>query len=95
MSHKAVAGWLAALERLYAIFRLPPLGAPRIRAVKKEQKLKWVHFQQDSLGLDFELRYFRDTDGREVDFVVVERPLRGGSSSASGATPRPIAGDAT
>jgi uncharacterized protein len=35
--------------------------------------LKWVHYQQDVNGRDLELRYFRDTDGREVDFVVVER----------------------
>lgn len=96
ISHKTVAGWLQVLERLYAIFRLSPFGAPRIRAVKKEQKhyhfdwslvpseparfenliashlLKWVHFEQDARGRDIELRYFRDTDGREVDFVVVE-----------------------
>lgn len=96
VSHKAVASWLAALERLYAIFRVPPLGSPRIRAVKKSQKhyhvdwslvpgeaarfenlvashlLKWVHFRQDTLGHDVDLRYFRDTDGREVDFVVIE-----------------------
>jgi predicted AAA+ superfamily ATPase len=99
ISHRAAAAWIGALERLYAIFRLPPFGAPRTRAVKKEQKhyhfdwsivpgdparfenlvashlLKWVHFQQDTLGRDVELRYFRDTDGREVDFVVVERRL--------------------
>ena len=97
LSHKTVAGWLAVLERLYAIFRLAPFGAPRIRAVRKEQKhyhldwgvvpseparfenlvashlLKWVHWEQDARGRDLELRYFRDTDGREVDFVVVER----------------------
>ncbi|HEU4417725.1 MAG TPA: ATP-binding protein, partial [Planctomycetota bacterium] len=35
--------------------------------------LKWVHWQQDTAGRDLELRYFRDRDGREVDFVVVER----------------------
>ena len=35
--------------------------------------LKWVHFQQDTQGRDLELRYFRDTDGREVDFVLTER----------------------
>lgn len=101
VSHKTVSGWLAILERLYAVFRLSPFGAPRIRAVKKEQKhyhfdwsnvpseparfenlvashlLKWVHFEQDAQGREVELRYFRDTDGREVDFVVVEgrRPL--------------------
>ncbi|MBM4318516.1 MAG: ATP-binding protein [Deltaproteobacteria bacterium] len=97
VSHKTVAGWVAILERLYAIFRLPPFGAPRIRAVKKEQKhyhldwslvpgegprfenlvachlLKWVHHEQDVQGRDLELRYFRDTDGREVDFVVTDR----------------------
>jgi hypothetical protein len=31
-----------------------------------------VHFEQDAHGRDLELRYFRDSDGREVDFVVVE-----------------------
>ena len=35
--------------------------------------LKWVHFRQDVKGLDLELRYFRDVDGREVDFVVTDR----------------------
>jgi len=41
--------------------------------------LKWVHYEQDVKGRDVELRYFRDTDRREVDFVVVERnvPLMG------------------
>lgn len=34
--------------------------------------LKWVDFLQDTQGRDIELRYFRDRDGREVDFVVVE-----------------------
>ncbi|MFN0039972.1 MAG: ATP-binding protein [Burkholderiales bacterium] len=96
VSHKAVSNWLNVLERLYSLFRLSPFGAPRIRAVKKEQKhyhidwsvvssegarfenlvashlLKWVHYQQDAFGKDFDLRYFRDTDSREVDFVVVE-----------------------
>ncbi|MFH7320914.1 ATP-binding protein [Desulfurivibrio sp. D14AmB] len=95
-AHKTVANWLRILERLYAIFRLSPFGAPRIRAVKKEQKhyhfdwtlvkepgarfenmvalhlLKWTAFREDTLGLDVELRYFRDIDGREVDFVLLE-----------------------
>jgi len=34
--------------------------------------LKWVHHEQDTKGRDLELRYFRDTDGREVDFVITE-----------------------
>ena len=99
VSHKAVESWIGALERLYAVFRLAPLGAPRIRAVKKAQKhyhldwsivpqdaarfenlvachlLKWVHFQQDTQGRDLELRYFRNIEGREVDFVVAEGRL--------------------
>lgn len=97
VSHRTVENWLTVLERLFAIFRLPPLGSPRVRAIKKAAKhyhfdwsvvpddgarfenlvachlLKWVHHQQDLQGLDLELRYFRDVDGREVDFVIVER----------------------
>ncbi len=102
VSHTTLRNWLDILERLYAVFRLPPFGAPRIRAVKKAQKhylldwsvvpdeaarfenlvaahlLKWVHYQQDAAGRDLELRYFRDVDGREVDFVVTEnrRPIQ-------------------
>jgi len=34
--------------------------------------LKWVHHEQDVRGRDVDLRYFRDIDGREVDFVVVD-----------------------
>ena len=95
LSHRTVGNWIDVLERLYAIFRIAPFGAPRIRAVRKLQKhyhfdwslvqdegarfenlvashlQKWVHWQQDVEGRDAELRYFRDTDGREVDFVVL------------------------
>jgi predicted AAA+ superfamily ATPase len=35
--------------------------------------LKWVHFLQDTEGADIELRYFRDSDAREVDFVLCEK----------------------
>lgn len=34
--------------------------------------LKWVHFQQDTLGENIELQYFRDIDGREVDFIITK-----------------------
>jgi hypothetical protein len=34
--------------------------------------LKWVFYLQDLEGRDVELRYFRDVDKREVDFVVME-----------------------
>lgn len=35
--------------------------------------LKWVQFEEDTKGRDLELRYFRDIDGREVDFIVTEK----------------------
>ncbi len=96
VSHKSVATWVQILERLYAVFRISPFGAPKIRAVKKEQKhyqfdwtlindesfkfenlvacalLKWVQYQQDALGEEIDLRYFRDVDNREVDFVIIK-----------------------
>ena len=97
VSHRTVSRWLEILERLYAIVRLPPFGAPKVRAIKKAQKhyhfdwvqvydtaarfenlvamhlLKWVHREQDIRGRDVDLRYFRDVDGREVDFVLTDR----------------------
>lgn len=33
--------------------------------------LKWCHWLEDSEGIDMELRYFRDRERREVDFVVL------------------------
>lgn len=40
--------------------------------------LKWAHFEQDAKGRDIDIRYFRDIDGREVDFVITEnfKPIR-------------------
>jgi len=97
VSHKTAEHWVSTLERLYAISRISPFGAPKIRAITKARKhyhfdwsvvadpprrfenlvamhlLKWTHYVQDTEGRDVELRYFRDVDGREVDFVVVER----------------------
>lgn len=35
--------------------------------------LKWAHYQQDYEGRDIELCYFRDTDKREVDFILTEK----------------------
>lgn len=96
LNHQTVSRWLDVFERLYAIFRIPPFGSPKLRAVKKERKhyhvdwtlvpqegprfenlvaahiLKWIHFVHDTEGRALELRYFRDHDRREVDFVIVE-----------------------
>lgn len=78
VSHATVAHWIEILERLYALFRLPPFGAPKLRAVKKEQK----HYHFDwtlvpETGLRFEnlvachllkwAHYQRDTQGREIE----------------------------
>jgi len=52
---------------------LVPDDGPRFENLVAAHLLKWVHREQDLRGRDLELRYFRDTDGREVDFVVVER----------------------
>jgi hypothetical protein len=46
---------------------------PRFENMVALHLLKWVAFQEDTLGLEFELRYFRDIDGREVDFVILEK----------------------
>jgi predicted AAA+ superfamily ATPase len=37
--------------------------------------LKWVHFEEDTKARSLELRYFRDVDGREVDFIVTENTI--------------------
>lgn len=34
--------------------------------------LKWVDFEEDTKARVLELRYFRDIDGREVDFIITE-----------------------
>ena len=96
VSHQAVESWVTLLENLYMVFRIPPYGAPKIRAVKKEQKLyffdwssiydksirfenlvaghllKYCHYHEDVQGENMELRFLRDTDKREVDFVVLK-----------------------
>jgi len=97
VAFETVRHWLSVLEHTYAVFRLPPFGAPRIKAVKKEQKLycwdwsrvevpgprfenlvavhllRLIHFAEDVYGEKLELRYFRDTVGHEVDFVVIRK----------------------
>jgi uncharacterized protein len=39
VSFETVRSWIAIFERLDAVFRVPPYGVPRIKSVKKEQKL--------------------------------------------------------
>jgi len=94
-NHASIERWLGIFERLYLCYRIPPFGAGRIRAVRKEKKLyfwdwsrvedrgarfenlvaghllKYCHHVEDTEGHDMELRFIRDTDKREVDFVVL------------------------
>ena len=98
---KTIEKWLTILENVYYCYRIAPFGAPRIKAVKKEQKiylwdwseledegplwenfvashlLKYCHYHEDTQGDKMELRFLRDTEGREIDFVVLKnrKPL--------------------
>lgn len=101
VNQRTVAHWIEILEKVYYCYRISPFGAPKIRAVKKEQKaylwdwsavenegirfenmvashlLKFCHFKEDTEGDVMELRFIRDHDKREVDFVVLKnkKPL--------------------
>lgn len=48
-----------------------PEGGPRFENMVASQLLKYCHWQEDTQGRRMELRYLRDTDKREVDFVVL------------------------
>lgn len=98
---KTAERWLTILENVYYTYRIAPYSPPKIRAVKKEQKiyfwdwseledegakwenfvashlLKYCHFHEDTQGDKMELRFLRDIDGREIDFVVLKnkKPL--------------------
>lgn len=93
---KTVEKWLTILENVYYCYRIMPFGAPRIKAVKKEQKiyfwdwselenegakwenfvashlLKYCHYHEDTQGDKMELRFLRNVEGREIDFVVLK-----------------------
>jgi len=101
VAHETVERWLKIFERMYYCYRIPPYGSPKVRAVKKEQKLylwdwsivsdsgprfenfvasqllKYCHFMEDTEGFRMDLRFIRDTDKREIDFVVLRegRPM--------------------
>jgi uncharacterized protein len=74
VSHKTVANWLHILERLYAIFRISPFGAPRIRAVKKEQK----HYHWDwSLVPELPARFENLVASHLLKWVHYEQYVKG------------------
>lgn len=101
VSPNTVLRWIEILEKVYYCYRILPYGSPKIRAIKKTNKLylwdwsevlskgarfenlvasqllKFCHFQEDVEGHKMELRYLKDIDGREIDFVVLQnkKPL--------------------
>jgi predicted AAA+ superfamily ATPase len=54
-----------------------PEQGPRFENFIASQLLKYCHFREDIEGYNMDLRFLRDTDRREVDFVVLEdgKPL--------------------
>lgn len=49
-----------------------PNEAARFENLVACHLLKWTNFEEDTRGRDLELRYFRNRDGQEVDFVITE-----------------------
>ena len=74
VSHKTLAKWLRILERLYAIFRLPPLAGPRIRALKQAQK--HYHFDWSVVPTDPQ-RFENMIASHLLKWVHFEQDVRG------------------
>jgi len=49
-----------------------PEGGARFENLVASHLLKYCHFVEDTEGYEMELRFLRDTDKREVDFVVLK-----------------------
>ena len=95
-SHQTMERYIQILERLYVVYRIPPFGSAKVKAVKKEQKLyfwdwsqvvdsgarfenlvashllKYCHFIEDTQGFEMDLRFIRNVEGKEIDFVVLQ-----------------------
>ena len=61
-----------ARKHYHLDWSLVPDPAARFENLVAAHLLKWVHFREDTEGYRVELRYFRDIERREVDFVVVQ-----------------------
>lgn len=66
VSHKAVESWIGALERLYAIFRIAPLGERLLSLIKDILELSKVEAMsshrpyQPGLGIEAALKEIED-----------------------------------
>jgi hypothetical protein len=61
-----------ARKHYHLDWSLVPEPPARFENLVAAHLLKWVHHEQDARGRDLELHYFRDAEGREVDFVIAE-----------------------
>ncbi|MBI4367324.1 MAG: ATP-binding protein [Deltaproteobacteria bacterium] len=73
-----VKKWVEILDRLDAVFRIPPFGPPRIKAIKKEQKLyywDWRRVEEPSARFENLVAmhlyrcvdWLRDVHGQQVE----------------------------
>jgi uncharacterized protein len=78
VAFETVRSWISVLERLDAVFRIAPYGPPRIKSVKKEQKLYfWDWPRAESEGARFEnlialhllrlVHWARDVEGEKLE----------------------------
>jgi uncharacterized protein len=78
VAFETARSWISVLEKLDAIFRVPPYGPPRIKSVKKEQKLYfWDWARAESEGARFEnlvalhllrfVHWARDVEGVKLE----------------------------
>jgi len=78
VANKTLGKWVDALERLYAIFRIPPFGSPQIKAIKKLQKVFFYDWNAvNDEGSRFEnfiavhlqkwIYHEQDINGRDVE----------------------------
>ncbi|MCB0371266.1 MAG: DUF4143 domain-containing protein, partial [Bdellovibrionales bacterium] len=95
-SPHTISHWIEILSTVYHCFLISPYGPPKIKAIKKQQKLylwdwsaienigprfenlvaghllKYCHFIEDTEGDSMEVRFLRDDQGHEIDFVVLK-----------------------
>lgn len=73
VSHRTVARWVDILERLYALFRVPPFGAPRLRAIRKAQK----HYHMDWTVVPEPARFENLVASHLLKWVHLEQDAKG------------------
>jgi hypothetical protein len=86
VAFETARNWLRVFDRLYATFRVAPFGPPRIKAVKKEQKLYlWDWPRVSSAGARFEnlialhllrlVHWLEDVEGEKSELRYFRTPM--------------------